>query len=476
MAPSSSRRFVRLWKLSAVFALLLVLTGSLGLYLYAQRQYTSIRALEDRSHHAAVEELSQYLRTLAREHVGSGASVAAISTAAQENRAQVQDYLAAMFRNFPTLLRVLLLDQQGAVLWGQERAAVTRRLMSAEPPETDARQRALAEQRIESASTIQRPLSSGMVLRGDFAATDSTAAIRQLTTIALQIAVAAIILMFALGIALIASQITEQLSAKQQRLEEYVVSLQQSRDQLLRTRKELQISEKLASLGYLAAGVAHEIGNPLSAALGYIELLRKTSFPADTQHDILGRTQQEIERIGRIVQELVTFSRPQPMTRRIVDVNALIRQVIERLPEFPEKALDIRLHLPQFPLFAEVDPAKLQSVIANIVGNAIDAIAASGQIMISTSRRIHESTAMIGSSEVIAIQCTDTGRGIPDEEQSRIFDPFFTTKSPGKGMGLGLALCHRIIESFHGDITVESAVGEGTTVTIYLPPSPRPKE
>jgi signal transduction histidine kinase len=159
------------------------------------------------------------------------------------------------------------------------------------------------------------------------------------------------------------------------------------------------------------------------------------------------------------------------MQRQVLDVNTVVRELVSRVPTFSEKSIDIQLAVTEFPLFAEVDRQKLQSVLYNILCNAIDAIPVSGHIRFSTSRRIHETPAIVGSSEVIAIQCSDSGAGIPDEQLTRIFDPFFTTKDPGKGMGLGLSLCHRIIESFNGDITVQSAVGQGTTVTVYLPPA-----
>ena len=140
-----------------------------------------------------------------------------------------------------------------------------------------------------------------------------------------------------------------------------------------------------------------------------------------------------------------------------------------------DKQIEFRLQLTEFPLWADVDAHKLQSVCVNIIQNSIDAIAEVGAITIATSRRIRESATMIGGSEVIAIQLADTGCGIPEDILPRIFDPFFTTKEPGKGMGLGLSLCHRMIESFHGEIEVASKVGEGTEVLIVLPPS-RKKE
>ncbi len=464
MSKSDSQRFSRLWKSVAVSVLLLTIAGSLGVYVYAQRQYAAIRDAEHRGYRTVIRELRQYLQTTAET-----APTGPAETFRQNE--PLDEYMRSEFQHFPALARLLVLDRQGDVVWGRERPEIVARLVT-----SDAGQ-ALSDAREEYGfgHTIQLPLAwnrqSELFVRGDFFSTSSIASFEQLTQITIQITLISIIGMVILGIALMFTQISGQFTSRQQRLEEYVVSLQRSNEHLLRTQKELQISEKLASLGYLAAGVAHEIGNPLAAVLGYIELLQKTVFEPEKQRDILQRAEQEIERIRRIIQELVTFSRPHSIQRQRVDVNTLVREIVARIPASSEKTLDIQLHLTTFPLLAEVDPQKLQSVLYNILCNAIDATPASGQIRFSTSRRIHESAVMIGSSEVVTIECTDTGGGIPEDQAGRIFDPFFTTKEPGKGMGLGLSLCHRIIESLHGDIVVRSAVGQGTTVTIYLPPA-----
>ena len=152
-------------------------------------------------------------------------------------------------------------------------------------------------------------------------------------------------------------------------------------------------------------------------------------------------------------------------------MNQTLRKMIAQFPPPRGKRVEIRLQCTDFPLFTDVDAHKLQSVFVNILQNGIDAIEDDGDIQISTSRRIRESAAMLGGSEVIAIQFSDTGSGIPESALPKIFDPFFTTKEPGKGMGLGLSLCHRIIESFHGEIDVKSAQGKGTDVTVFLSPA-----
>lgn len=277
--------------------------------------------------------------------------------------------------------------------------------------------------------------------------------------------------MMLFGIFLIVSRMIRRNTEKQQQIEEYALCLEQANYNLRRTKKELYISEKLASLGYLAAGIAHEIGNPLGAVLGYVELLQRSQLDQAKMQDVLQRIERDVERIRQIIQELVTFSRPNSLHLENINVNLLLQKMLANFPVPQTKQITIRLRLTDFPLFTCVDPHKLRSVFLNILSNAIDAIAREGDIEISTSRRIRETSTMLEGSEVIAIQFSDTGAGIPEELLPRIFDPFFTTKDPGSGMGLGLSLTHRIIESFHGEIEVQSVAGQGTDVTIFLPPS-----
>jgi signal transduction histidine kinase len=399
---------------------------------------------------------------------------------------KIRQQLLLLTQRAPQLFRVSFLDNNSNLIFGKEAKSVTEYFQALSssssfqkisPTVKLSKDLPILHEQVHS---VQLPLIIDQqhvgFLRGEFFLIDSGTALIQVTRVTLQIAVIASGFMILSGVVLIFTQITRRLSSKQQRLEEYALSLERANENLRRTKKELHVSEKLASLGYLAAGIAHEIGNPLGSVLGYIEFLQKNPIDREKAQDILRRIEQEIERIRRIIQELVSFSRPHSMNIQTVDINGIVRKVTSHLPSDPEKAVEIQLQLTEFPLFADVDEHKLQSVFFNIIHNAIDAISTSGSIQISTSRRIRKSSHIIGGSEVIAIQFSDTGSGIPKEHLSKIFEPFFTTKEPGSGMGLGLSLCHRIIEVLNGEIEVQSTSGNGTEVTVFLPPARKKKD
>ena len=468
----TKRRFSHIWEQIVVFALIATILGSLLIYIYAQREYTTIIREDYQMHRNMLRDVQQAMIRLADQQ--QTRALAAL-LAEEEVRQQV----LRLTQKAPRLFRISCLDPQGNIRFGKEADRVTRYFQqmtraaqNTTPPVTDIAYAPLNHERMY---VVQLPLHvQGRqigFLRGEFFPADSGATLIQITTVTLQIAMIAVGLMILTGIVLIFAQIVRQASARQQRLEASVVSLERANDDLRRTRHALQVSEKLASLGYLAAGIAHEIGNPLSAVLGYVELLQGASLGPEKTQDIFQRIEGEIERIRSIIQELVTFSHPREMQIQRLNVNDLLRHVAAQQPADPHKTIELELHVTEFPLFADVDRYKLQSVFVNILQNAADAIPGSGRIQISTSRRIRESSTMVSGSEVIAIQFSDTGSGIPEDQLARIFDPFFTTKDPGRGMGLGLALCHRIIESLDGEIEIESTEGEGTDVFIFLPPA-----
>ncbi|MFB3881619.1 MAG: sensor histidine kinase [Armatimonadota bacterium] len=233
-------------------------------------------------------------------------------------------------------------------------------------------------------------------------------------------------------------------------------------DELGRTQAQLVHSEKLASLGVLAGGVAHEINNPLMVILGRTELmLMDDATNADMKRN-LDTIRNETERIARIVQNLLTFSR-KSRQEKIERVN--VNEVIERTLMLGEHQLtvgNVKVLKEMDPKLPEIDAnaGQLQQVFMNLIINAHHAMPDGGELTIRT-----------GSvpDDRVFVEISDTGVGITPEDINRIFDPFFTTKEEGKGTGLGLAVSRNIIDNHGGDIGVRSAIGVGTTFRVILP-------
>ena len=235
-----------------------------------------------------------------------------------------------------------------------------------------------------------------------------------------------------------------------------------ARDMTERKQLEKQLfhSEKLASIGILAAGVAHEIGNPLSAISGYTQILQGRLEPGSENFEYLEGIASQAERIQRIIEDLLNYSRPSTGIRSEVHVGEAIRSVISMLQaQKVFKELKVELDLPDNIPPIIMDRDHLNQVIVNIALNAAQAMPQGGSLKASVALQK-------GS---IQIRFQDSGHGIPDDIKDRVFDPFFTTKGVGEGTGLGLAICQKIVESYHGGITFESRADVGTSFTIMLP-------
>lgn len=253
------------------------------------------------------------------------------------------------------------------------------------------------------------------------------------------------------------NQMVTRLTEKQQDLEKTIIKLKH-------TQAELVNTEKLASVGRIAAGVAHEIGNPLTSVLGHTEILhkklkRKRLKDGEVLLDLVERMRKETERINRIIKDLLQFSKPPSAYVEDIKVNQLIRDSLNLL-KIQEKFQDIDFTLS---LKDNLSPAKgdndhLQQVFLNILINAADAMPDGGSIYIRTKE----------DKRWVVIAIKDTGMGIPAAELDKIFDPFYTTKSPDKGTGLGLSISLKIIDEFGGKLQVKSKDGKGSEFTIYL--------
>ena len=231
---------------------------------------------------------------------------------------------------------------------------------------------------------------------------------------------------------------------------------------LQETHLQLVNSEKMASLGKLAAGIAHEINNPLGGILIYSSLLMEDLPKEDPKRQDLARVVQEAGRCKEIVRSLLEFARQTEPTMEPVDIN---RAITDDLFFLENQALFHNIRIvknldPSLPL-PTGNGGQLKQVFMNIIINAAEAMLGTGELTIATYPASDRNS--------ILMEFTDTGEGIPEENFSRIFEPFFTTKDVGKGTGLGLATSYGIIEDHGGKIFVKSKVGEGTTFTIELP-------
>jgi two-component system NtrC family sensor kinase len=224
-------------------------------------------------------------------------------------------------------------------------------------------------------------------------------------------------------------------------------------------QQQLLTSEKLASIGLLSAGVAHEINTPLTGISSYIQMLQKKL--ADTHYaQILEKVEAQTDRVARIIKNLLTFARsPSDASYLRVDLKESLEEILS-LIDYKLKNMNIRLELvcdPIPPLQAQGE--RLQQVFINIILNALDAMPGGGVLRIGLTAE--------GGAAVIRV--SDTGTGIKPEHLSHIFDPFFTTKGIGKGTGLGLSISYAIIKEHDGHIQVQSEIGQGSTFTITLP-------
>ncbi len=219
-------------------------------------------------------------------------------------------------------------------------------------------------------------------------------------------------------------------------------------------------AEQLALIGEMAAALAHEVKNPLAGMKGALEIVLEDLSAESPHRFVLRHVLEEIERINRIITDLLDYARPRPRESVPTDVNRLIEQVISAARvQLANNHIGLEFQpAPELPLLV-VDPDEMQKVILNLLLNAIQAVHDHGHILVRTGYDPQE--------RAIRISVTDTGEGIPPENLDKIFRPFFTTKK--RGTGLGLATCQRIVTGYGGTITVQSEVGKGSTFTVTLP-------
>jgi signal transduction histidine kinase len=257
------------------------------------------------------------------------------------------------------------------------------------------------------------------------------------------------------------NQMVAALAASRAETEEHIDSLEETNLALARARDDLVRSEKLATVGHLAAGMAHEIGNPLGAVVGYLNIL-KNDLSGDNR-DLVERSLVEAGRIDRLVRELLQFAAPGDRQVDSFCPVSLLRETINMLRHQGQfDGIEVDDHCSAAGLTVSMDRGRLMQVWINLLLNARDAMPDGGRIDVSST---HDDRSII-------LSIRDAGGGMATVTTQRIFEPFFTTKAPGRGYGLGLAVCQRIIDENGGRITVESAVGRGSCFTVILPRSP----
>lgn len=260
-------------------------------------------------------------------------------------------------------------------------------------------------------------------------------------------------------IAALAGSFNVMLSALRSSREEtgrHIASLKKNHEDLQQAQEELVRSAKLASVGHLAAGMAHEVGNPLGALMGYMELLCGTLEKED-ERDLVRRSLAEASRIDRLVRDLLDYARPEKSSAEWFDPGSLASEVaafLENQGAFDQRQLFNRLPESLGPIKAVRH--KLFQVFVNLLLNARDATSAGGSIEIGG----------VQDGNRVTLYVADNGAGMSPEICDHVFDPFFTTKAPDKGRGLGLAVCHRVVEESGGRILVESQQGKGSRFTV----------
>jgi two-component system NtrC family sensor kinase len=226
-------------------------------------------------------------------------------------------------------------------------------------------------------------------------------------------------------------------------------------------RQHLMRSEKLASIGRLAAGIAHEINNPLTSVLTFSSLLLRKA--EDGQKEKLDIIVKETTRVREIVRRLLNFSRQTEPRKENCNINLVVESALSLTKnqlKARENTITVKKELGELPSL-QLDPNQMLEVFVNIIINAIDAMAKGGELGIETG--------LTADAKAVEIKISDTGYGISKENLEKVFDPFFTTKEVGKGTGLGLAVTYGIIDGHNGSIDVESEVGKGTMFVIRLP-------
>lgn len=265
------------------------------------------------------------------------------------------------------------------------------------------------------------------------------------------------------------NQMLQRIENDKLQLQRTIASLEEANDELRSKRREVIQVEKLSSLGRMAGGLAHEIGNPIGIVQGYLGLLKEGLAGDDERSEFIQRSEQEMQRIGTLLRQLLDLSKPSTTEAESVSLHEVLEGLIQLLkpqPLMDKVRIDSRFHAEVDWVHANRD--QLQQVFLNCLMNAADAINSKesitgGDIIISS--RLSDGDGL----QHLVIEIADNGIGIENGDLDSVFDPFYTTKEPGKGTGLGLSVSYTLVESFGGTIELAGNDNGGVTVTICLP-------
>lgn len=274
------------------------------------------------------------------------------------------------------------------------------------------------------------------------------------------------------------------------KLEAEIKALERLNAELVTTQEELLRTSTLAAIGNLAAGIAHEVGNPLGALSGYMDILRRGAADEAEETEVVSRAISELGRIDVIVRDFLDVSRPPKASKTPVEINPVVTEAVSTAQAHPAfTGVKVEMRLTEGLPLLTIDDGKLRQVFINLLLNAAESmrgISGAKTVAVATMLSMGQADApgrmtalrrkddrFLGKGgelekEFIAVSFTDTGSGIRESDAARVFEPFFTTKGEG-GTGLGLFVSHSIIKAYGGDIVVTSGQGAGTTFTVMLP-------
>ncbi|HAG51011.1 MAG TPA: hypothetical protein DCL42_06705, partial [Deltaproteobacteria bacterium] len=241
-----------------------------------------------------------------------------------------------------------------------------------------------------------------------------------------------------------------------------------------RLEEQVRHSQKLESIGQLAAGISHDFNNILTAIIGYSNLLTMKRKEDELTKNYANQILVLSEKAANLTHGLLAFSRKQIISPRPVDINEIIKRVEKILTRVIGETIELKTHLFDKALIVNADSIQIEQILINLATNARDAMPNGGSLSISTGQTEIDNKFInthgygdVGKYALLSV--SDTGAGIDEEAKKKIFEPFYTTKEVGKGTGLGLSIAYGIIKQHNGYINVESEIGKGTTFSIYLP-------